>query len=407
MNAVSTDFLQLIRSYLWGETPRLRRPDWDGLYELARIHNLTPMIYEAAQGLPAFANASEAVKHAFLESTLQMIVGQQRRTGLLFHIYQKLTDAGLRPLVLKGLVCRLLYPEPDARVSSDEDLWIAPHEFAACDRILSENGFTRKVSAVTETLLQGAQTVAYTSPYLELEVHLNPFGTQTDLYQRMSNHFPGAFSNAVSLTIGGTVFYTLQPTDHYLFLLLHLYKHFLSSGAGIRQVMDLLLFYRQYEAQLDAERIQETLSYFHLGTFYAAIWEIGREALHIPLPSQGKGLCVQPLLTDLLERGAFGRSNDVDICGGQYTRSFLSDTDTPVRHPLLRTLFPPVGQLWPAYPILLLRPALLPLCWGHRFLRFGKKLLQSGPSLAVKSLRIGKQRALLFQQYGLFHERNG
>lgn len=143
MNAVSTDFLQLIRSYLWGETPRLRRPDWDGLYELARIHNLTPMIYEAAQGLPAFVNASEAVKHAFLESTLQMIVGQQRRTGLLFHIYQKLTDAGLRPLVLKGLVCRLLYPEPDARVSSDEDLWIAPHEFAACDRILSENGFTQ------------------------------------------------------------------------------------------------------------------------------------------------------------------------------------------------------------------------------------------------------------------------
>ena len=37
-------------------------------------------------------------------------------------LFDKMRQNGLTPLIVKGIVCRDLYPNPDLRTSNDEDL---------------------------------------------------------------------------------------------------------------------------------------------------------------------------------------------------------------------------------------------------------------------------------------------
>ena len=49
----------------------------------------------------------------------------------------------MQPLVMKGIVCRSLYPKPDLRPSGDEDLLIPEKDFAAVDAYFMRKGFVR------------------------------------------------------------------------------------------------------------------------------------------------------------------------------------------------------------------------------------------------------------------------
>ena len=55
---------------------------------------------------------------------------------------EELELAGFHPLVVKGIVCRTLYPHPELRPSSDEDLYISEEEFEPCCAYLSKHGWT-------------------------------------------------------------------------------------------------------------------------------------------------------------------------------------------------------------------------------------------------------------------------
>ena len=67
---------------------------------------------------------------------------QSRKTGEFLQLYQKLAEAGLTPLVVKGLVCRSLYREPDYRASGDEDILIPAEQFPECSRIFAAVSYT-------------------------------------------------------------------------------------------------------------------------------------------------------------------------------------------------------------------------------------------------------------------------
>ena len=44
-------------------------------------------------------------------------------------LFDKMRQNELTPLIVKGIVCRDLYPNPDLRTSNDEDLYIPRDQF--------------------------------------------------------------------------------------------------------------------------------------------------------------------------------------------------------------------------------------------------------------------------------------
>ena len=62
------------------------------------------------------------------------------RTALFLSDEKELEHLGVQPLVMKGIVCRNLYPKPDLRPSGDEDLLIPAKDFAAVDACFYAEG---------------------------------------------------------------------------------------------------------------------------------------------------------------------------------------------------------------------------------------------------------------------------
>ena len=68
--------------------------------------------------------------------TMGQTAAQIRRTQAFAAVYQDLLIQGIRPVVVKGLVCRELYPSPEQRISGDEDLLLDPESFFRCVKLL-------------------------------------------------------------------------------------------------------------------------------------------------------------------------------------------------------------------------------------------------------------------------------
>ena len=216
-------FLALLRAALQGGEAQLpAQMDWPGLFRLADRQQVLPLILEAAWQSTAPKELLLPARHAAMHT----VILQTRRTAAFLALYRGLAAQGLRPLVLKGLVCRSLYPDPDNRPSNDEDLLIGRGDFPALHEALLRCGLD---CGSGDVLTEGEETV-YIGPDLRLEVHLSPFPSDSAAYSVCNAFFEGAQERAITLEIQGTEIRTLSPTDHLLYLICHAYKHFLHGN---------------------------------------------------------------------------------------------------------------------------------------------------------------------------------
>lgn len=399
MEKQTQNFLNLVSSFVWDTTADVKDADWKILFHLAKIHNLIPAVYHAAYRLPAFSEASNSVKKQFMESSLYQSGAQYMRTQEFLSVYDEFAENGIHPRVLKGLICRSLYPNPDMRISCDEDLWITREDLPICDRILRSRGYQPDLEDITP-LLDTIQEATYSNHTLTLELHMDhPFGTDDSVRLKMNQIFENSYNQTMCVSIQGQRIYTLSPTEHCLFLFTHLYKHFLYGGVGIRQILDLLLFLNRYENEIDFDRINSAVILLEGETFYAAVLEIGRRYLGFSnLKSPGISPDTAPLLEDLIESGCFGNTSRFQRLAATFVAadSIHKNTGKPQ---ILTLLFPSAPRIYHNYPFLVKRPWLVPAAWVMRIFKFVKELLLSDRKLAAKSIRRGKKRTEILKKY--------
>ena len=69
---------------------------------------------------------------------------------------------------------------------------------------------------------------------------------------------------------------------------------------------------------------------------------------------------------------------------------------------LMKSLFPAASSLEGRYPYLKKHPALLPVAWASRIVRYAAE--NSGSDSAARSIRLGNERMELMKQYGILDE---
>ena len=317
-------------------------------------------------------------------------------------LYNTLQDRGLRPAVLKGIVCRSLYPHPEQRPSVDEDLLVDPSEFPALHQALVDEGLT-PVDAVD---LDTAFEVAYEDKKrnLYIEVHKQPFTPDSEAVRQMNDAFDGALSRTVEISIYGVSIRTLCPTDHLLYLLCHAYKHLIYSGFGIRQICDVCLFARKYAAEIDWRHVAEVCRRHRIDTLAAAVFRIGSEHLDIPAPEIFAGISVDemPLLEDILTGGLYGVSDENRLHSSNITLGAV-EAARKGRRPsgFWRSVFPPREYFENRFPYAKTHPVLLPVAWGQRLYNYLTDRKKGAKVSPAESIRIAAERIRLLRQYGV------
>ena len=359
MNNRYDNLFKILNTALTGEVFELDKPDFKRLTGLAFQQEVAPIFLEGAVKYAEFSPAPIAVKAELISKSTSSVVTQTQNTAEFYSIYKKLLSAGLKPIVLKGLICRKAYGRlENHRASGDEDIYVSEHDFSLCLRVLNENGYTADNEGYFSLkYLKRIQTVSFHNRrnHLKIEVHLNLFGTQNSFRTAMNRVFDKALKNPYEINYDGNRLYTLDPTNHYIFLFLHYLKHFMTTGAGIRHIMDLAVFGNKYKKEIDFSSAEKVFSEFIGGAFYADTVEL-MKLLGGEENTSSKQLNPSTLCEDLINGGAFGL-DDKEIT---YASTFIFSKTGGSRFGLLRSVFPSYDLMSAMHPELYDKPWKLP-----------------------------------------------
>lgn len=403
MTAAEQQLIGCLRAFCRNEpADRVSGVQPEELHRLAAVHKLVPVVYETLSGEPeAFGEARLRWKQ---EATLSVAL-QAKRTEAALRLCAALNAVDVPYALVKGLICRSLYPHPDHRASADEDLFVLPEHRAACEAVLEAQGLVCAEPGETESNWSCAESG------LAIELHLQLFSEEYEAERRMNAYFREAAARCEFETVSGVPVRTLAPQDHFLLLVCHALKHFHYSGFGLRTLSDIGLFATRHGSQIDWTEVRRMLDAVGGMVFCDHVLHIcqtqfvydGAAAGYIPEIAGSD----EALLTDVLDAGVYGQSTMSRKHSANIVLQNLKHAEPGSgRGGVLRALFPPRAALVSRYPALKKAPVLLPAVWLARIGTYGADMLRGKlpRASAAESIELGKRRTELMRQYGVFEE---
>ena len=405
-------FLQALGASLRGERVNwdmaLSTQDWADLFRLAQTHQVLPMIFEAAYACPAAKGADPRLMMAVKRQVMQAVMIQAMKTSEFLALMKHLRKEGLTPCVVKGIACRSLYSNPDYRMSSDEDVLIPPEQARRCHEAML--AFGMRMSDPQQNW-EASFEVPYSKPGspIYIELHKSLFPPDSDAYGDFNRFFDHVHACTAELTVDGVTMATLNPTDHFFYLICHSFKHFLHSGFGLRQVCDIVLFAQRWGKEIDWWIVRRHCEAICALQFTCALLKIGKvyfgfdpEVACLPESWAIDEVDEAPMLADLLDSGIFGDATMSRKHSSTMTLSAVSANKKGKRakRSVLRTLFPRLDTMAVRYPYLKSKPYLLPAAWISRLVVYLRYRDEKNDNTA-ESLRIASERIELMRKYGI------
>ena len=393
MDTQISNFLKILKSVFDNQNALLlEKPvEWEFLSKTARKQNLLPLFFEAVSVREDYRNSDVFEKDQM--DTFTMVAAQIQRSNAFLEIYKRFTDQGIFPIVIKGIVCRQLYGNlGEHRPSSDEDLLIEIKDFPKVKEILEEENYICRIPDVTERTLKQIQEVSFYHPEkkLHLEVHTNIIGKESKERTRMNSLFQEVHHHGQMIQIDGVDIKVMEATDSLLFLVLHAYKHFRGRGVGIRQVMDILLYYKTYRQEIVLKEFQKALNTCRAENFWRDLLYIGNQ--HLGLCEEEPEECCSPeeLMRDMMHAGVFGGQEKSDSTAARINLMLEgSGRRQDSFNALFRAAFPPKQVLLAGYPSLEDYPWIMPVIWVKRWIKFlrytGKDVWKVSKEILEKS----------------------
>lgn len=404
-------FLQALNAALRNKkvewTQEIAVDQWEIIFRLADLHNVLPMIYEAVYSCEAAKSIPLQMSSVIAAKAMRNVSMQAVQTAQFKRLYVHLRKADAAPLVVKGIVCRSLYPNPDYRFSGDEDLLISPEKFMQCHKAMLNFGMQmtepqKDIEAVHEVGYGKAKSPIY------IELHKSLFPPESDAYGDFNKLFEDIWEHTVEIEAEGERFLTLGYTDHLFYLICHALKHFLHSGFGIRQVCDIVLFASTYAEHIDWQKVYERCKAVNGEVFTAALFKIGEkylgfdpDAAHLSGEWRKIETDEEMLLEDLLESGVYGDSDLSRKHSSNMTLGAVAadKQGKKAKGGVMKSVFPSAKALSGRYPYLNEKPYLLPVAWTDRLLKYRKETASMSDNNAAASLKIGSRRVELLKKY--------
>lgn len=408
LTKVQKEFLKILESFTHDKEYFLPEDfnEFAQLLKIAQEHHMAAAVYEKIRissvcRIPENAGYMMMWKQMAIRDVMMQV---QRENGFLA-VYEKLGAAGIRPLVVKGCVCRNLYSNPDYRISGDEDMLLPRGDFEKCDEILLAEGLMREELNM--------DCLPYEIPYrnpkngVYIELHFSLFPEESGAYGHLNEEFQDVFEKCIYEEIQGKKVFTLSPTSHMFYLICHSFKHFLHGGFGLRQVCDMVKMAEYYGSQIDWKDIEKRLVRLNMSDYWNALVEIGTKYLGFSLekaayPENMKKAEVDyvPMLEDLLDSGIYGNSTMERKHSSNMTLAAAASGKKDTTGSIMASLFPNAEYMKGQFAWVEKYPWLLPATYVIRIVRY---LKNSGKKEKDEqsSVQIGMERVELLRKYNI------
>lgn len=345
-------FIQLIRSGLFGESITLPNDvDWQAIYKIACRHHLVNLV---AEGLTyANVSTSEPCFQPFYTYGCNELVHSEKQRFELKTIFQVFDRQGIDYIPLKGTVLKELYPAPELRSMSDADILIRFEQYDRIRPLMLELGYVPQEENEYDLVWDKPQA-------LHVELHKRLIPTYVEDYTAIGTGWENAVR--VSETSGR---HMMSAEDEYVFLFVHLAKHYRHGGVGLKQMTDLYV-YSKAHPDMDDTCITRKLAEMSLDVFHRNI----RETLTTWFEGESATEKTDFITDVIFKSGAFGTREQTALSGAVKK----AEKNTDISYCRIRfnafwqALFLPYADMCEKYPFLRRVPILLPVMWVYRWI---------------------------------------
>lgn len=384
-------FLSLLKDARLGVRSSYRCCDYEQLFMLSQIHRVSALVYNQIYW---FEDFPQELKEKWREVAIRINIVQTIKTQRFLEIYQNLLEADLKVAVVKGIICRSLYPLPDNRESSDEDLFIEGKYVPQATMVLQKSGM--------QITSRGKDVTIFMDPFskLTIELHVLLLDDEQDYFYKFKQVLSSSMDSLVVHNIQGVSVYSFSYENHFLFLIFHLIKHFLHGGVGIRQLLDIFMYVEKYGRNIDWDYVWNIQKELHIDMFVLNLVSIGHAYLGFDIHKMNidetvlKQCDYEELLEDMLNAGIFGSSTKERLHSSTITLNALKNGKPAI----LKSIFPTVAEMKEKYQFLYKKPYLLPFSYMLRIIKY---VTNNDDKIGKKTIKMGKKRVKLLKKYKL------
>jgi len=327
--------------------------DWEKLYKLAAWHGVSNMACYCLNRLARDKQPPQDILEKFQNHRKKAVAREATQHIAVEQILDAFEEKGVVSMPLKGCLLKYLYPLPDMRIMADIDICFKMEQAEKVKKIMLRQGYTAKNQGKNHY-------VYYRQPYMNIEMHHRLIAEDSPY----SDYLNKTWERAV-LKSGWRHTYELSCEDFFIYLVIHLTKHYVGGGTGIRSFLDIWVYKERYKAELDWNYIQMELNGINLQEFAENII----------------GLC-EVWFGNAQSNALYDEMTEYVSCSGVYgirkhavvsSICIKSSKKYSVRTAKwlynLRLFFPTYDIMKIQYPFLEKVPSLLPTCWVLRGIR--------------------------------------
>lgn len=392
-----------------------RNINWKAVFDRAITAKLLPLVYNESHKAGITINNPDYTDYS--RYALSSVAMQIKRNTKFKETYAKLLENGIVAIVTKGIICRSLLKEKSCmRPSKDEDLLIKIEDYDKVDLILRDAGFEllEDMNQYNRSELAKIHEIHYIHKmsHFEIEIHFNSIGHKASAFSKIDALFSDVFEKVhlEKIEYEKNKFmevYSMDYTNHLLFIFFHAYRHFFTGGFGLRQVLDVLLFFEYYQDKIDFEYIENKLTETNTKLLFNDMIHIGNEYLNFSLPTFQASDSYDDLLSVLLniikEKNTQAYNTALPMIFGLISDRFSGKkVSKKGRKSILlwiNTIFPSYNSMKGRFPEINKKPWLLPYAWIKRIIIFRKHSKEFDGNLSKKATDIVQMRINLLQKY--------
>ena len=346
---VTADYLgQLVLSQLSRQCPP-PIPEGLDLDHTILLSNANHMDYMILGGLLKAPNLPEQYQQLLSRYVFQSLQRTLVQVNELKDLIKTCEEKKIRNQPMKGSCLKFMYPSPEFREMSDIDILIDQDRMDEISQVLTSKGYTLQQSV-------RQHDVYLKPPYMVVEAHRTMYDKTIDKNQFQ---YFSSFTKT-HLREGHSCTYDYTPEDFYVYMMAHMAKHFYARGCGIRNLVDVYVYLKNYRSSLNWDYVNKELETCGILDFtrhmekMAMIW----------LDGQPGNSFYDNLFDYMLNSGIYGKD-----ANGVWSR--FADTKIQDRNISAGTLkrwyyFPPLAYMAELYPWVEDHNWLLPIAWCVR-----------------------------------------
>ena len=369
MNTTEKQFIDLLSNSIRNEVCKKKydNVDWNELINLSRKHKIEGLIYSALNKAELLENIDEDKVKDLKKEVFFTGVTQISNMSKLEIVFNEFSKENVPVIVLKGLVVREYYPQPEQRSMSDADIFVKAKDINKSKKILIDLGYT-------EIDAEASHHIKYIKsgyPMIELHWHVmkrDGFSDELDLFE------DDIWDRTIEVKVKGAKVLSLGYEDLALHLCMHMAAHLAASGFGVRQIADLVLLVEKKGHLIDWTLFINKAEEFGFKKFIIIMFKICNILFSMDIPKEMAVYKIddeemfESLISTIFDGGVYGKkdmaSNFANQVAFNYKGKDSNATIGAIRR-YFRFIFPSIETMSDKYSYARKIRILTPIAWIH------------------------------------------